>query len=45
MQKTNLSDIEKGKWYSKDSLENFINNHPDEVADLFIHIWKKYCNL
>lgn len=41
----NLSEIEKAKWYSKDSLENFINNNPDEVADLFIHIWKKYCNL
>ena len=41
----NLSEIERGQWHSKHSLNDFITNNPEEVADLFIHIWEKYCNL
>lgn len=41
----NLSEIEMGKWFSKENLEYFILNNQDKVADLFIHIWRKYCDL
>ena len=41
----NLSEIERGQWHSKHSLNDFITSNPEEVADLFIHIWEKYCNL
>ena len=41
----NLSEIEMGKWFSKENLDYFIFNNQDKVADLFIHIWRKYCDL
>tara|TARA_B100001564_G_scaffold353801_1_gene363334 strand:+ start:570 stop:1094 length:525 start_codon:yes stop_codon:yes gene_type:complete len=41
----NLSEIEMGKWFSKENLDYFILNNQDKVADLFIHIWRKYCDL
>jgi hypothetical protein len=34
-----------GKWFSKENLDYFILNNQDKVADLFIHIWRKYCDL
>ena len=41
----NLSEIEMGKCFSKENLDYFILNNQDKVADLFIHIWRKYCDL
>ena len=41
----NLSEIKMGKWFSKENLDYFILNNQDKVADLFIHIWRKYCDL
>lgn len=40
----NLSEIETGKWFSKENLDYFILHNQHKVADLFIHIWRKYCD-
>ena len=41
----NLSEIETGKWFSKQKLDYFILHNQHKVADLFIHIWRKYCDI
>jgi hypothetical protein len=41
----NPSDIEIGRCFSKENLDIYININRNKVVGLFIHIWKKYCNL
>ena len=41
----NSEELENGIWLNQESLNNLILANSNNIAELFIYIWKKYCKL